>query len=305
MSHFTVTVVVDGTVQRDKIEEAVAAALAPYDENREVPRYVEYTKAELIANSRAKVERMANGNYAKFQADPAAYVATCFSVGHLEYLAGGTERAQATPAVAARIAELDEELKRTSPLFSVSPPTHRDPMPYEESFPAKLEWSDEQHYASAIEWYSPQDIGADGEVYSTHNAKSQWDWYSIGGRWANYWKLAAGASITDDSVVPDLTHAAWTHRMQLSDVDSAYVREREARAVTHVDVARKFDIDFTDLHPTYAFVTSSGDWHEKGRMGWFGMSFDEMPQDDWNTQYAALVADEAENAWFVLVDCHI
>lgn len=301
MSHFTVTVVVDGTVQRDKIEEAVAAALAPYDENREVPRYVEYTKAELIANSRASVERMANENYAKFQADPAAYVATCSNVDHLVYLAGGTERAQATPAVAARIAELQSK----SPRSSVSPPTGCDPMPYEESFPAKLEWSDEQHHASAIEWYSPQDIGADGEVYSTRNPKSQWDWYSIGGRWAHYWKLAAGASITDDSVVPDLTYAAWTHRTRMSEADSAYVREREARAVTHADVARKFAIDFTDLDPTYAFVTSSGDWHEKGRMGWFGMSFDEVPQEDWNTQYAALVADEAENAWFVLVDCHI
>lgn len=94
----------------------------------------------------------------------------------------------------------------------------------------------------------------------------------------------------------------------VSSADRKYVEDRAARPGTWVDVVRKMDIDFAhkDLYPaTFAFLDSDGTWHEKGLMGWFGLSIGDKEQDVWRAEYNRLVAKEADNAWFVLVDYHI
>lgn len=48
-----------------------------------------------------------------------------------------------------------------------------------------------------------------------------------------------------------------------------------------------------------------GYWHEQGEMGWFGISRDEQPVDQWNTEVAAMVASLDPSVWLTLVDCHI
>lgn len=57
---------------------------------------------------------------------------------------------------------------------------------------------------------------------------------------------------------------------------------------------------------SYAVVVD-GEWHEKGEMGWFGMSYNDKDQADWNTEFEKLLAAKAEdpNAWITMVDCHI
>jgi hypothetical protein len=37
-------------------------------------------------------------------------------------------------------------------------------------------------------------IGPKGEIYSTYNPQSKWDWYLIGGRWAGFFKLSRGST---------------------------------------------------------------------------------------------------------------
>jgi hypothetical protein len=54
----------------------------------------------------------------------------------------------------------------------------------ENIYPSKLQWDDEQIYQDAIEGYDKESVGQNGEVYSTYNPDSKWDWYSVGGRWA-------------------------------------------------------------------------------------------------------------------------
>lgn len=53
---------------------------------------------------------------------------------------------------------------------------------------------------------------------------------------------------------------------------------------------------------TYATI-HEGKWYEKGRMGWFGMSFDE--NYNWESDYLAFIENLDENDWFTIVDCHI
>lgn len=56
---------------------------------------------------------------------------------------------------------------------------------------------------------------------------------------------------------------------------------------------------------TYAVVTKDGKWHEKGEMGWFGMSRNEKPEDEWSRQFRELVDKADDNDLLTVVDCHI
>ena len=55
----------------------------------------------------------------------------------------------------------------------------------EEEFPKKLNWTDEEIYNHEIQFYEKDEIGENGEIYSTYNPNSKWDWYAIGGRYNN------------------------------------------------------------------------------------------------------------------------
>lgn len=55
---------------------------------------------------------------------------------------------------------------------------------------------------------------------------------------------------------------------------------------------------------TFAAIVD-GKWVERGQMGWFGMSFNEKPQDDWDEQLSAAIDAAGPDAWLTVVDCHI
>lgn len=52
-------------------------------------------------------------------------------------------------------------------------------------------------------------------------------------------------------------------------------------------------------------VVKEGQWYEKGKMGWFGMSNDEMSQEEWNTQFWKMIDELDPNTQLTLLDCHI
>lgn len=310
MSHFTVTVALPGTVAPDDIETELAKAMAPFDEDLKVPRYVKYTREQLIEKGRQEIEGYKRTRYAEYLRDPAAYAKECGNLRHLTYLAGGDEAAAEVPGVAERVAELIANLHVASADYASRYREWDDayvPMQYADSFPAKLDWTDAEVHTNELRFIEDSDIGEDGEVYSERNPQTQWDYYSIGGRWAGYWKTLEQAADTTE-----LSHAAWANRaFPLSGPDKEYVDERTARPGLWVDVARKYDIDFAasdsedrGTSATFAFLDSEGKWHEKGSMGWWGIITDERAQEEWDAEYARLIAAEADNAWFVLVDCH-
>jgi hypothetical protein len=317
MSHFTVTVALPGTLSEDEITEALAAALAPYDENKEVPRYVKHTRAELIEKGRAEIAEFRDRAYAQFTADPVAYAAECRNLHHLDYVAGGTEAARA--AVGERHTELVAEFERMAreeyeswgKRLGRKMDTYT-PRTYEDSFPAKLEWTDEQVHADQTRWYESDEVGAEGEVYSEYNPLSKWDWYSVGGRWANHFAVVDQAEKVEAVATYDAVRAfaEQSEAIRGESADRSYLDERDAREGKWVDVARKYDIDFEKTggehgSATFAFLTSEGKWVEKGEMGWFGMSSGDKEQTAWQAEYDRLVAEESDNAWFVLVDAHI
>lgn len=76
MSHFTVMV----------IGNDPESQLAPFDESIEMPRYVKYTKEQLIEKAKKWNEDYKNGTYAEYLENPVKYAENCGNVRHLEYL---------------------------------------------------------------------------------------------------------------------------------------------------------------------------------------------------------------------------
>jgi hypothetical protein len=267
VSHFCVTVCLPGEIDEDHLELSLHGLLDRFDENKEVPRYIEYTRDGLIAKGRKEIESYRDTVYAEYLADPAAYADRHPNIAHLKYLAGRTESVANLPAVVAQN------------LLAL-----RDPD--DGGFPARLEWTDEQVHAHQLQFYEPEDVRWDGAVWSTYNPDSKWDWFQIGGRWPGRWKLNAIVYPHP----PDLTQLAWC------------VTEREPGGV---DVARLRDIAPATLEPSFAIVDLESVWHEKGEMGWWAIVSNEKADDEWAQTYSRIIGELPEDTWLINVDCHI
>lgn len=135
------------------------------------------------------------------------------------------------------------------------------------TFPKMLKMTDEEHYQHYIRDSTTDE---NGNLLSTYNPNSKWDWYSIGGRWSNFLKLKNG--LCADSAL-------------LSDVD--------------------FFFDSKDKSfVTFAVILPDGTWHQRGDMGWWGVATD--IKDDWYDTYKEKFLDTANSNWTItIVDCHI
>ena len=105
-----------------------------------------------------------------------------------------------------------------------------------EDFPKKLEMTDEEIYQNAIKYYEEEDLGPDGEVYSTYNPDSKWDWYEVGGRYAG--RIALKENV-EGYPTPNFSWG-W------SEED----KESVMKGGSMVDEAYLRDIDFSKMHRT-------------------------------------------------------
>ena len=217
MSHFVGAVVLPSTLTLDEI-------LAKYYEDLEVPKYLESTKAQIIAGYRERILNYQKGTYAEFLLDPGKYIAECSNQAHIKYL--------------------------------------------REEFPQKLRWTDEEVYTDAISCFDAKDIDTDGNVYSTRNPLSKWDYWTVGGRWSG-----------------------------------------EFGADSFPSIAEALQAFKNQSHPsTYVLVTPDGKWHERGSMGWFGVSTGDMEEDMWNSQFLELLETTAlthPSSSVHIIDFHI
>lgn len=136
---------------------------------------------------------------------------------------------------------------------------------YLESFPEKLKYTDEQLYEEYAKFWEEDCIDEEGNLWSTYNPNSKWDWYSIGGRWNGVLKTKDGKN---------------TNEALISEVD-------------------------WDKSIPFAYITPKGLWKEKGEMLWFGMTANEISQEEWNKQFLSFVDSLPKNTIATIVDCHI
>lgn len=271
MSHFAVAVI-------SKSLDEVEKLLAPYDENIEVSKYIKYTKSQLIEKARADFkEYITSGCYAEYIKNPDKYKESCRNEGHIKYL--------------------------------------------EEEIPLKMNWTDEQFYQDEIRYYEEEDIGKNGEVYSTYNPKSKWDWYEIGGRFSGTIKIKNGefvdsAKISNCDFSINTTEYNAAKRFWGVVVEGNEILDCENKEDFFTLYSKEY---YTDRYKTkdnyakirasfhtYALIDVVGDWHEQGKMGWFG--FDSATSDtisDYIEYFNKYLESIPKNYYITIVDCHI
>ena len=103
---------------------------------------------------------------------------------------------------------------------------------------------------------------------STYNPASRWDWYVIGGRWDGW---LTGRETSTNSV------------------------DDNAAPVAEVLENGRFP---------FALLTPDGQWHEKGKMGWFAIALNEKDDDVWQAELRQIL-ERYQDHHMVLVDAHI
>jgi hypothetical protein len=196
---------------------------------------------------------------------------------------------------------------------------------YLKNIPDLMKRTDEELYQEAIKGYADSELTKDGDLLSTYNPDSKWDWYEIGGRWngelllrpnkngirgEHYGKPFAEGGY-DGAFVRDIDFEAMRQK-DLAEVTSCKKAIKDTYLKKEVFLARypteeEYIKQMTSFS-TYAVVTPDGAWHEPGKMGWWGISMaDVEDQRSWDRDYYERFIEPAiENNWYmVIVDCHI
>lgn len=277
MSHFSLAVILkdDESVYLDDV-------LDKFDEEKEVDRYVRYTKEGATSKSK-------------------------------ELIKGNLERYKKQLAEEEVKEEPDEDwIKRLKELIDYCQPMVDN-------------YTDEDYYNYIAEDYSEDMIDNEGNIYSTYNPDSKWDWWGIGGRWNNlltlkrekendpivHTNVAKIKDIDFDYTNPEkikYNEMLWEkivegkhqdNRELFSIYDKEYLLNRYETKENFVKSVTRFR--------TYAILTPDGVWHEPGQMGWFGVSGatedDEKAFDE--NYFNILDTEKYKDYLLVVVDCHI
>jgi len=115
-----------------------------------------------------------------------------------------------------------------------------------------------------------------GVETTTYNPKSQWDWYVVGGRWDGE-MLGVDRSSDGGFNFGEKHHLLEFNSIKVKDIKP-------------------------NIFSCYAIITPDGEWHSKGKMGWFGCSMDE--KEDWSETTKELLK-KYSNCIAIGIDCHI
>ena len=250
--------------------------LAPYDEEITVAPYVSHTKAELIQQERNRIQKVFNGSYANWRKNPGKYEAEYEYPGHINY-----------------------------------PKTTSGHINYLKTIPDRMQWTDEQIYQVAAENYEGC-LNADGDVLSTYNPNSKWDWYEIGGRWKDILILKDNTQC-DEALVSEIDFEA----MRKRDVDklTPYKEAMKERwSFTNEEYMRKLfrdEAEYIRLDTTFrtwAVVTPNGEWHTHGDADMFGTTCAAAKGErEWIMSYHERFIKPAieKDWWMSFVECYI
>ncbi|MDD7755241.1 MAG: hypothetical protein PUJ51_12170 [Clostridiales bacterium] len=269
MSHFTVAVFTEPN------GKTVDELLAPYDENIVVEPYIDKTKEEIIQSAKETKDRILT----RLKENP-NYELDSWEEDYIN-------------------AKTDEEL-------------------YNQGI-----WEDEEY-------------DENGNHLTNYNPKSKWDWYQIGGRWRGLLKAKKGeigersffdinggynSNEYDSALVSDLhfdiDQEEYDKYIRFWEivVEDSPLKEGEEKPVNwykkeyYLDTYKNKEIfaKCRTSFSTFAVVLPNGEWCEKGKMGWFGVSSETSDEElDWDLHYKERFIDTAKPDWTItIVDCHI
>lgn len=164
---------------------------------------------------------------------------------------------------------------------------------------------DDEAYQYLAEDYETDE---DGNLLTTYNPNSKWDWYEIGGRWDGELRLKNGESSNEARISEiDFSPNDEDYEEAIKDWENEFngwynmdhLKQMYGTAEVYAKTVSAFS--------TYAVVTPDGVWHQKAEMGWFGMD-NATPEDSKNwplNYYDRFIKNADPNLIMTIVDCHI
>ena len=152
-----------------------------------------------------------------------------------------------------------------------------------------------------------------GEPLTTYNPDSKWDWYEIGGRWKGQLLTKDGKS-ADIALVSDIDFDGM-RKQSSKEAEETWERAQKDKdpakdyflfGVEKGDTKERF-IARSSSWDTHAVITPDGVWHERAKMGWWAVTYDETEDSTtWSSKfYDRFLKNLDPNTTLVLVDCHI
>ena len=157
-----------------------------------------------------------------------------------------------------------------------------------------------------------------GNIYTTYNPQSKWDWYEVGGRWDGD-LLVNGKHLNSARIGEidfSLDEDVYNKSLRFWDVAISH-EPAELNEIYLPFFGEQYYLDYYGDRETYArrqatftthaVITPDGKWHERGKTYWFGLS-GETPDEgaDWDEHYLERFIKNADpKLMMTIVDCHI
>lgn len=181
--------------------------------------------------------------------------------------------------------------------------------------------TDEECYEYMAKEYRERDmIDPEGNLLTTYNPDSKWDWYEVGGRWKNYLRLLDGTRCNDapvnevdfgvDPVEYEKAISFWNSYVEggaeSKPGDDFRTFYKPEYYTDQYGTKEAYAKDCASFMP-YAFVDAAGRWYDVGAMGWWGFS---AATKDSRTAFRNNFDEYVEWAkerdlHITIVDCHI
>ncbi|TAL29054.1 MAG: hypothetical protein EPN98_21670 [Phenylobacterium sp.] len=297
MSHSVVLVLIPASTPTALVEDTVRDALAPFDENLEVPEHDEecYCVGRIAKDAGEAFACAQVGTWNALRASFAAKFP--LPAGKHDFDLGETENDARRQAWAAHISDHQAIARQHA----------------------------EAHPLAGKPDPECTDCSGGGTNKTTSNPRAKWDWFTIGGRWTGMlsgrdpaddpdnWEpcelclgtpgkrndtLGRGARAKDpnygcNGCRPEKPGLKMKWRLKQDPGDVAPV----SSFVSNGHVEKKDQIPF-------AILERDGTWSERGDMHWFGVVVGEKPRDEWKDAAEAILARNLD-ALAVVVDVHI
>ena len=124
--------------------------------------------------------------------------------------------------------------------------------------------------------YHDEEVDEEGNLLTTYNPESKWDWYEIGGRWKGMLMEKSG-------------------------------EKRDQLRVNQLHPDQKIVNIRDNLFYTFAVITQDGVWHEMGKMGYWACSSEtDEERDKWIKSYwDRFIKGLSEDTLLTVIDGHI
>lgn len=293
MSHFYTLVLVEGdkAQTRDQVEERVESLLEPYSENKEFP----------------------------------PHMVRCFCIGNVAH--------QHAVELAEKKAGSIESFRNR--YWAMKPKVRPEWEDFIKPYTDIKNLVMSSHSMRLKPDPSCESCKGTGQYETTCNDRGYWDWYAIGGRWTGWLSGYDPQKDPRNLETCFLCHGSGVRRDKLGIEAGQTKKKITAKGhprfgqigwcngcegvgksvrfhfLPHegdiMPAARLLDMASEKWVPR-AIVTPEGEWIQKGIMGWWGMSREDMKDEDWN----AVAKDALETVLkknpgcvAVVVDCHI